>query len=227
MMSMKFYVNNKKYDVDDEEMKKRFLSSGLESYVYKFDNLVFKFYKEICFKYRLDEESIRYLSKIPTKRILLPKDVIYDEDHCLYGYTMKYIKPSDKEEIDNIKTEKLLKEILLIKKDLLLLKENNVFIDDLCDNNYVYNNGIYFVDPGSYEINKSKSKDYIEIMNRELMNDFVVCNLLFGNYTIDLVERKKFNEYFPLNEYIDKKIKSDLKQKELVKEYATRVFKNL
>ena len=224
---MIFYVNDKKYNLSDNDMKKKFLSSGLESYVYKFDNRVFKLYKKICLKYRLDEKGVKYLSKIPTKRILLPKEIIYDENHEFFGYTMKHIRHDDKEEISNLKKEKLLKELFFIKKDLLLLKENNVFIDDLCDNNFVFNNGIYFIDPGSYEINKTKSKEYIEIINREKMNNFIINYILFSDYKIKINERKKINKYFPLNEYIYEVLKKDIKQKELVKDYANRVYKNL
>ena len=221
---MKFYVNNKEYNLDIE---KNFISSGYEVNVYKFNNLVFKFYKEICLKYRLDEKNIKYLSKIPTKRILLPKDVIYDEKHEFYGYTMKYIKPEEKEDIKDLKIDKLLRELSLIKKDLLILKENNVFIDDLCDSNFIFNKGFYFIDPGSFEVNKKRSKEYIEIMNRELMNDFVIRFILFRNHKFTINERNELNEYFPLNEYINKKISKDSDKKELIKEYSKRVINNL
>jgi len=89
---MKFYVDDKKYDLDYKKMQKNFISSGFESDVYRFDNKVYKFYKEVCLKYRLDKKSVEYLSKIKTNRLLLPKDVIYDENKEFFGYSMKYIK---------------------------------------------------------------------------------------------------------------------------------------
>lgn len=224
---MIFYVNDKEYNLDFKKLQKQFISSGYEADVYRFNNLVFKFYKEICFKYRLSETNIKKLSKIQTKRILLPKDVIYDENNKFFGYTMKYVKPIEKEEINEIKMDRILKELLLIKKDLLLLKENNVFIDDLCDSNFIYNNGFYLIDPGSYEINKKRSKEYIEVMNRELMNDFIIRFVLFRNHKFTLDERRKINEYYPINEYIDSKIKKEIDNKELVKEYAKRIINNL
>ena len=224
---MRFYVNDKEYNLDYAKMQKQFISSGYESDVYKFGNNVYKFYKEICLKYRLDEENTKRLSKIQTKRILLPKDVIYDENHDFFGYTMRYIKPIEKEEISDLKMEKILKELQIIKKDLLLLKENNIFIDDLCDGNFIYNKGIYFVDPGSYEYNKERSKEYIEIINREIMNDFIIKFILFRGHKFTIDEKRKINEHYPLNEYINEILKKDSESKELVKEYSKRIINNL
>lgn len=224
---MKFYINNKEYNLDYLKMQKDFISSGYEVNVYKINNLVFKFYKEICLKYRLDEKNVKYLSKIPTKRILLPKDVIYDENHEFYGYTMKYIKPEEKEDIKDLKIDKLLKELSLIKNDLLILKDNNVFIDDLCDSNFIFNKGFYFVDPGSFEVNRKRKKDYIEIMNRELMNDFIIRFILFRNHKFTIDEINKIYKYYPFDEYLDKTIKEEKNKKELIKEYSKRVINNL
>ena len=176
---MRFYVNDKEYNIDYEDMIKRYIKSGWASDVYKFDKYAFKINKEICFKYRLDEKSVKYLSKIQTKRILLPKEPIYDENHEFYGYIMKYIEPTEKDNIKNITLSKLLKELKIIKNDLLLLKDNNVFIDDLCENNFIYNNGIYLIDPGSFEINRRRSSEYIQIINREIMSDFIIKYVLF------------------------------------------------
>ena len=221
---MKFYINNKKYELDDKKMNNSFVASGFEADVYKFNNLVFKIYKEICLKYRLNEKTAKYLSDIPTKRILLPKDIIYNENYEFYGYTMKYITPTLKDEISNMSVDKLLSELLIIKKDLLLLKDNNVFIDDLCDSNFIFNKGIYFIDPGSYEINKKRSKEYVEIINREIMNDFIVRYILFRKHEITKEERKKINEYFPLNEYMDEIMKKDSSKKLYIKDYSKRII---
>jgi len=224
---MKFYVDDKKYDLDYKKMQKNFISSGFESDVYRFDNKVYKFYKEVCLKYRLDKKSVEYLSKIKTNRLLLPKDVIYDENKEFFGYSMKYIKPIEKEEIENLKVDRLLKDLLLIKKDLLLLKDKNVFIDDLCESNFIFNNGIYLIDPGSYEINKKRSKEYIEIINREIMNDFVIKYVLFRRYGLDNEDIRKLHKVFPLDEYISDIISKEKNKKQLVNEYSNRIINSI
>ena len=225
---MIFYVNNKEYNLDYTKMQKNFISSGYESDVYKIDDKVFKFYKEICLKYRLNEEMVNYLSKIKTNRILLPQDIIYDEYNNFFGYTMKYIKPNIKDEIGNIKIEKLLKELLCIKKDLILLKDNNIFIDDLCDSNFIFNNGIYLIDPGSFELDKNKSKDYIEIINMEMMQDFIIRYILFRYKKLSYKEKNELNKYFPLDKYMYDSIKSDIiNKKETIYEYSNRIINKL
>ena len=224
---MVFYINKKKYNLTDEELQKSFISSGYESQVYKFGNLVFKIYKEICLKYRLNEENVKYLSNIPTKRILLPKDVIYDENYEFYGYTMKYIKPDEKEDIKDLKLDTLKKELSIIKKDLLILKDNNVFIDDISDSNFIFNKGFYFIDSGSYEVNKKRSKEYIEIINREIMNDFIIKNILFRNYNITYEQKRKLFEYFSLDEYVDEILEKEKNNKIKIKDYSNRIINNL
>lgn len=224
---MIFNINNKKFNIDDEEMNERYIKSGWASDVYKFDKDVYKINKEICFKYRLNEKDVKYLSKISTKRILLPKKVIYDENHEFYGYTMKYIEPKSKEDINEINLSKLLNELKIIKNDLILLKDNNVFIDDLCENNFIYNNGIYLIDPGSFEINNNRSKEYIEIINREIMHDFIIKYVLFRNYKLTLEQIRKLYKIFPLDEYLSDIIESEKKKKQLINEYTDRIINNL
>ena len=224
---MKFYVKNKEYNMDYEDMIKRYIKSGWASDVYKFDKEVYKINKEICLKYRLDEDSVNYLSKIPTKRILLPKESIYDENYEFNGYTMKYIKSNKKDDIKNITISKLLKELKTIKNDLLLLKDNNVFIDDLCEDNFIYNNGIYLIDPGSFEINKERSKEYIEIINREIMHDFIIKYVLFRSYKLNIKQIRKLYELFPLNEYLSDILNKESNKKQLINEYTDRIINNL
>lgn len=225
---MRIYVNDKEYNLDYSKLQKDFISSGYEADVYKFDNKVLKIYKEICLKYRLDESGVDYLSKIHTNRVLLPQEVVYDENREFLGYTMKYIEPISKEEISNIKMDKVIKELFFIKRDLLLLKEKNVFIDDLCDSNFIFNNGIYFVDPGSFEINKKVSKEYVEIMNREIMQDFLIRFVLFRYKKLSFDEKNKLNEYFSLDEYMYDIIKKKKYNKlELIYEYSDRIINKL
>ena len=224
---MEFYVSGKKYDIDYEELYTKYIDSGTGADVYKFGKKVFKIYKPVSFKYRIDNRDVNYLKEINTKRILLPNEGIYNSDGQLIGYTMKYLKEEDKKDIKNIKISKLLTELKLIKDDLITLKDKNVFVDDFIDKNFIYNNGIYFTDPGSYEINKRRTPDYIEIINREIMNDFIIKYILFREYKLSPKTMKKLREYYPLNEYIYDSVRKDINKNEEVYDYTKGVMNKI
>ena len=222
---MIIYMNDKKLILDDDKLLKKYIGTGLESDIYKCDNKIIKIYKEICLKQRLNEDNVKFLLKIKTNRILLPLDIIYDRNHEFYGYTMKYIKPYNKVDIKKLKMKKLLEELKLIKEDLLILKDNNIFIDDLHDNNFIYNKKIYFIDPGSFDINKNRSKTYIELFNRELMHDFLIKYVIFRNESLNKNQKKLINELFPLDAYICDILEENKIKNESVYEYTKRIIK--
>ena len=223
---MIFYINDKEYNLKYDKLFKKYIGTGIESNIYKLDNKVLKIYKEICLKSRLREEDVKSLSQIKTNRILLPTDIIYDENHVFCGYTMKYINPCNKDEIINIKMTKLLYELKTIKNDLLLLKQNNVIIDDLHDNNFIYNKKIYLIDPGSFEIDNNKSEIYIELFNRELMHHFILENIIFRDIKINKKQKEKIKELFPLDLYISDVLEETIKKNETVYEYKNRIIRS-
>ena len=223
---MIFHVNNNSYDLSITELNnKHFIDEGSESRVYKFGDRVFKIYKSKCPKNRLKEDSVAYLSKIKTKRLLLPKEKILDEDKKFIGYSMSFIMPGSKDTIKNMNMKDFINELKLLKQDLSILKDNNVVLDDINDNNYIYNNSIYFIDPGSFTINKKLPSRYIEIINRELLHEFIINNILFRTNKLTKNQKEKLYSHLPIDEYLCDTLDYDIDPNEQVSKYVKRIVK--
>ena len=74
-----YYFGDKKIDMSKKEFDSHYINEGLESNVYLFNDRVIKIYKPKCVKIRLDEDTVKRLSKINTERIIMPQDVVYNE----------------------------------------------------------------------------------------------------------------------------------------------------
>ena len=88
---MVFFIDEKKYEYDNEEMSMRLLSTeGTEGNVYHIGDRAVKIYRPFCLKNRLDENTVDYLKTIETKRILLPREKVTDKNGMFCGYTTEY-----------------------------------------------------------------------------------------------------------------------------------------
>ncbi len=220
-----FNVKNKIYNISKEDLiNSHYLDEGDESFVYKFGNDVFKIYKTSCFKQRLSENDVDFLSKINTKRILLPEDKIY-ENGRFNGYVMPYIKPGSKDSIKKLKMNSLMYELKALKEDLLNLKENNVMINDIHIDNYIFNGSMYFIDPGSYTINDKLSSRYIEIINREMMYDFIIDRVFLKSTNTPKIKREKLTKHLPIDEYMCDTLDYDIDPNETLMHYVKRIVK--
>ena len=88
---MKYYIGNKVYDFSEEELDRYYLDEGTEATCYKMGDTVLKIHHDYPNRDILSEDNCKRLSRIETDRILLPKDIVYDEDGKYLGYTVKYI----------------------------------------------------------------------------------------------------------------------------------------
>lgn len=184
---------------------------GIESSVYKYKELAFKVFKAYSNRLHLSKNDIEYMSKINTRRILLPKYAIREEESIgkIDGYAMEFI--SGNENILDTLIYDLLNELEYIETDIKVLSEYLVSIQDLTLKNYVYSNGLYLIDPGSYGVGKidnlkicydlvnietlsEKEKQIlIEVHNHEIFDEFTL-SLLISSYLIEKGNLSYFQE---------------------------------
>ena len=149
---MKLIIGEKKVNIPDIEFMDRYVKEGSEGTIYEYKGDALKIYHERCFKKRLTEEEAKKLSNIKTKRIMMPKDLIYDENGEFIGYTTPFKIEREKKYVGLLKMEELLKEANIINNDAMILAKQKISLKDLhYDNLLLSNNEIYLCDPGEYE----------------------------------------------------------------------------
>lgn len=125
-------------------------TQGSEVIAYNDENTVYKIYRDdykFAHKFCLD---LDYLSSLKTSRILMPESKLF-QDKKLVGYTMKLV--SNPNNILDAPMSSLLDELSIIQNDIETISKANVRLFDINKSNYIYNGGLYFIDPGNYYIN--------------------------------------------------------------------------
>lgn len=192
---MKVFIDNKEYNFSQEELDYWYLGEGNEGTAYIWKDKVLKIYKPFCSTDRLNEEEALYLSKIPTQRILLPIDLVYDENHKFIGYTTKFINNHNFEVIKNFPASRIKKELEIIREDIFLLSEKNVSLEDFRIDNFALEDGFYIIDPGTYKIvNQPKSRIFLE--NIKLFNKFFVEDILLRIRKFTKIQQNRVKEIF-------------------------------
>lgn len=191
---MQFYVNGKKERYNPYHMKKdKLLGEGLEATVYQIDDKAVKFFKQYPGKkIILTKDSVEKMKNIHTKRILLPTDALLDKKHNLRGYKMDYVEDLGKDSYFSLNKDKLKEENELLREDIELLSDNKILVEDLLSTNTVYHNGLYLIDPGSYQFDSSLDANQVYGINMDLINHYLIFEVI-RNY--HLVKHSKFNNY--------------------------------
>ena len=171
-------------DLYKNKRKLKHIDFGLEGTVYKDGKKAIKIYHEFPEKEVLSGRDIRHLSKLTTKRIILPDEVIRSDR--TRGYTMPFIK-GDASSIYTMDKVTLLEEIDLIIDDLKELGERNILVSDLRDTNYLSTKKkFYLIDSGDYMITEDDCVD----ANISAFYDFFVEDIL-GVYLFDELRADK------------------------------------
>ena len=174
---MKFFIGKDEVNCTEEELSMQILNHGLEADVYRIYGKAVKIYKPRCIKTRLDEDMANYLKNIPTKRILMPQEMVYDENNCFNGYTTKLVKEASKETIGKIKMPKMLEEMNLLKEDTKLLTKSGIRLSDLRLVDVLYGDGIYYCDPGSF-IKEDIDEKELSYENRDSINQLLIDDII-------------------------------------------------
>ena len=175
---MLFYEDGKKVRYNPYDMKRDpSCGAGTEVEAYKVNDKVVKFYKRNCKKIRMDKKTCNALSKIDTKRILMPETSLLDKKRNIQGYTMEYIEDIGKDSFFKLPKEELKEEIEKLEEDITQLSDNAVEIRDILEKtNTVFHNGVYLIDPGSYSIGKKNDEECIKIYGKNMdhINEYLL-----------------------------------------------------
>ena len=199
-------------------------NSGYQFMVFSDEKRVIKIHRRHSGeKGKVDENLLKSLMGINTKRIIMPSDLVYKGDECA-GYIQPLINGKKVKEVINGKNEiryaimdNLLNEFSLIWEDQETLSDNNVIIDDFKSYNCIYNGRLYFVDIGSFvdgnhirpenlqylleplaytiiEGSEECKKNGIRKLNQAIVNDLLFITI-FSLCQIDTsIELKKYLE---------------------------------
>jgi len=222
---MVFFIDEKKYEYDNEEMSMRLLSTeGTEGNVYQIGDRAVKIYRPFCLKNRLDENTVDYLKTIETKRILLPREKVTDKNGMFCGYTTEYVRPVNRELLTKLKMKKLLEEIKLFEQDTDILTEKNVSIADLTYNNIEYSDGIYFCDPGSFELEDEDNR-FNRFINCDLVREFFIKDIICKYSKINKKLQKELMDKFSYDIYLSEMIEStDFDENETMSQYVKKMI---
>ena len=220
---MKYFLGTEEINFSEKELLDSYINEGTEGITYKYKNSAIKIYSNTYpYKPKLSEEEIFRMSKIPTKRILMPEKPLYDEKMNLAGCSTKYQIEAPKDRISYITMGEFIRELEIIKQDAILLSKFKVMLEDLSIGNLLMTQeGIYLCDPGSYYFDESKSElDVLDYNFTEL--NFYFTRVLFDRY-MKLTKKYQniLEKYFePSTDFfLDK-----LKQEDISKKIKTRTF---
>lgn len=225
---MRLYIDNKMVEINN--LDDLYVGEGKEGIVYHYadkeDNADYalKIYREFSGKDRLDLSTAKGLSEIDTKRILLPKKLVYDKNKKFIGYVTEFINDYSIDSIGYSFADDLVTEIDYIYDDIDILSMHKVSVEDMILMNMLYDGRIILNDPGSYSFVMGNSR-FLRDENIYLANEFVkslICRVVKLNKR----EKKNLDKLF---EFTDEKfsdlIKSDIREDESVKTFFKRITK--
>lgn len=217
---MNIYIDNEKLNFSRDSFE--FIGDGMEGEVYRNDNLALKLYHNIPRKDTIDLETTRAFTYLDTERILLPKKVIYDDNHNMIGYATLY-KENYNHALKLIKGDKFVEEISIIKDDIDLLSHKDILVNDLHRDNMIYDGSIYLVDPGSYYFNIDNTDVYNH--NNNEFNRFLFGELIdYELKQVTSLKKAKAIRDILTSDGFDS-IKSDLGNSKNLRSYVNNLVK--
>ena len=182
---MKIYLNyNNKFIMLHTKIL-QYMGEGIEGIVYSYKDIAVKIKHENIVG--LNYKNAIKIRDVETKRILVPQSLIYNNTikskENYIGYTTQLIISKPKNNILYVKSEVLYNEIQILLNNIENLSKNQIIIYDLDNNeNFIFNDKLYFVDPGCYEYldylsyNEIRKENVKELGNALLSNVFNVCD---------------------------------------------------
>lgn len=177
------YLNNKaKLEVINNNVyingiKLNLLGKGVDGIVYKYHDKAIKLYHDSFYiKEHLSIKQIETLSLIPTKKIILPKEALKNNDNN-FGYIMKYIDLNHQKNILLEEIYTLTKKIKQIEEELMLIGKNNFLLDDFKTENLIYNGDLFLIDPDSFVFEQGID---FSLKNQELFVWYFIKNIIFS-----------------------------------------------
>lgn len=224
---MVFFIGKEKVDLSKNKLDDLFVNKGFEGSVYVYKKEAIKLYSDkLKYRKKLTESEVLKLRKIPTKRILLPVNPIYDEWNDFVGYSTEFKIEAPKERIGLLPIGYLKEQLIELKEDIKLLSESHVRMDDLnLGSLLMTQNGLFLCDPGAYRIDVNSSPEVLEKANIEDVNYFFSQLVFYHCLKLTKNEKVKLSKVFPIKkEYIGDRIDIQ-KPKQLVNSYFKSILK--
>ena len=224
---MIFFIGEEKVDIPKKQLDELFVNKGYEGKVYVYKKEAIKLYSEkLKYRKKLTETEVLRLRRIPTKRILLPVNPIYDEWKDFMGYSTKFKIEGPKDRIGLLSVSSLKEQLEELKEDIQALSNNQVRMDDLnLGSLLMTQEGLYLCDPGAYRIDKNSSPELLKRANIEDVNYFLTQLVFYNCLKLTKTEKEKIPKVFPIKDgYIGDKIDVQ-KPKQLVNSYFKSILK--
>lgn len=204
-ITMNYYIGKEKRPIEPQ----KYLGDGTEGRVFLDKNIkqaVKIFWEEESFEAPITLETALKMTNLKSNHILLPRNIVYDENNKFSGYTTKYIRtyPFITEDILNYYPMYcLIKLINSLYKEVEYLSKNNLTLNDILDNseNYIFNGQFYLIDPGYHRF---KDWSYEEILeyNMRKINAFLNC-YLFSYQIKDLTQILRISKDISITKYLE------------------------
>lgn len=186
---MKYFINGKQFEIPSNQKP---FNSGSEGKIYIIGNTVYKIYYPSTLKNISNATLVCHkdMLKIHTKQIILPIDLIYDDNNTCCGYTSRLINHKEKitKNIIKLPSNKFIKNLRILENDATTLGENLILMRDINIDNYIFdeNNEIMYI----IDISRYTRKINLKI------DDYIAKNLHNLNLLIEellYLELKKLN----------------------------------
>lgn len=211
-----------------------YIGKGTEGKVYKKEDFAYKYYHRYSYCSRLSLEETQFLENVSTDRILLPRDTLYTCFGKFKGYTTHYIQNLGLIHYMELPIELIVRDFHLLNCDCEVLGKRNIAVYDLMPKddrvqNYSFNHGLYFVDPGKYHMDFSLSEEEAILENKRSVEQFFYYRVIsrYANEVIGyrLYEYERLKPFREIMEYqpgqLFDYISSDIKEDNLA-EYVKR-----
>lgn len=221
---MTIYIADKKYNFTEEELDYMYIDEGQEANIYRLGDIILKIYKENSPKAKLNYKVAKKLSKIHTKRFLMPSKPIFNEEGLFIGHTTKFLNSYSLKNIAKIKMACFLEELKQIEEDIDILSSEHVDIMDLTTSNTIYNGNINFCDPGSFVLRPQKSSQYLASLNKKELEIYLIDELFPSIVSLTKKQKQNLAKYFSTMSY-EEIFTSETIPTEKVATYIKRISK--
>lgn len=153
---------------------------GREGEVFRYQNLAVKFFKYPVYKHQ--EDGYDFLMGLKANRFILIKDKVY-ENNTMTGFTMDYVDDK-KERLSNVDMSSLMSDLHLLKEDLLMFRDNKVYLTDVHIRNIMFNGNLYIIDTNSY----MPLSVYTELEDKTLTDD-QMKNIIYQD-NLDMINKE-------------------------------------
>ena len=228
---MQCFVGDKKIRLNPYNMKYSSEISkikGTTSDVYLIDEKAYKLYRLPYLKESLTKELIETMKSLKTKRIITPENAIFNKKHIVIGTVSPYIKDLGEKNLLTLNKKQFISEIKFLQEDFILLGEKKIKVVDLFLRNFVFNNGIYFIDVGKFKF-LSADENIVISINLDELNTFIIERFLlplisiYSNNKMQSSNKLKEDYYgslrksIPITEIIDRDFTENTLEKYLIK----------